>query len=222
MTDLEGRVAGTIRSFSNLPVGWHYGSGVGADPYAVDVALSITSLLIDHQVRNIEAFPDLDGGVLVCGYHKQDTLEVLCRPSGRIDYVHEIDDVPAKERENASQRQVEEYLGELEWRQRNSFVSYTQNITAVKKDVLQVWLSKLLLTMEEYPYLRRNAESRQTDANVAISIVSTEESLRIPIFSGESNLTYSQETAGLLANHRLQVIRATETSGISPIINAGI
>ena len=222
MTDLEGRVAGTIRSFSNLPAGWHYGSGVGADPYAVDVALSITSLLIDHRARNIEAFPDLDGGILVCGYHKQDTLEILCRPGGRINYVHEINDELANERENVSQRQVEEYLGELEWRQRSSFVSYTQNITAERKDDLQVWPSKFHQTMEEYPYLRRNAESRRTDANVAISIVSTEESLRIPIFSGASNLTYSQETAGLLANHRLQVIRATETSGISPIINAGV
>ena len=89
---LEGKIADTIRSFANLPAGWHYGTGTGAVHAAVDAALNVNSLLVDYGARNIEVFPDVDGGILVSGYRDRHTLEILCCPDGRMDLVYEVGD----------------------------------------------------------------------------------------------------------------------------------
>ena len=219
--DLEWQIAERIRSFSKLQDGWHYGSGIGAVTCAIDGALSISSLLVDYGARNIEAFPDLDGGILVSGYHIRDSLEILCRPDGRIDFAHDVDDERISEQPNVSQETIESYLGELEWRKKSLFVSYTRSTTAENKDDLRAWLSNLRLTMEEYRYSTHNVVSKWGDANVAISIVSTRALPPIPIFSGESTLLSFQKSAGLPASHRLRAIPATEIFGNCPIVDAG-
>ena len=218
---LEGRISKTIRSFAKLPDGWHYGSGTGAVDIAVDAALNVNSLLVDYGARNIEAFPAVDGGVLVTGYHGRDTLEVLCCPDGEMNLVHEIEDELVDEWSGISIREIEEFLGGLEWLPQNLFVHCTQSISAEKRGASLVWLSSPRPKMEGSQYSRQNALLALVDANVAISIASTEASLDIPMCSGGSVLIFSQRIAGLPVNHQR---RATPATGISmdwEIIDAG-
>ena len=112
---LEEKIRDTICSFANLPDGWHYGTGTGAVHAAVDAALNVNSLLVDCGARNIEVFPDIDGGILVSGYRDRHTLEILCRPDGGMDLVYEVDDDLVNERSSISIDEIEEFLGGSEW-----------------------------------------------------------------------------------------------------------
>ena len=218
---LEGKIADTIRSFANLPDGWHYGTGTGAVHAAVDAALNVNSLLVDYGARNIEVFPDVDGGILVSGYRDRYTLEILCFPDGRMDLVYEVDDEIVNERSSISITEIEEFLGGSEWFLPKLFAHCTQSISAKKGGASLVWLSSPHPEMGEYQYSRQNAPFTLVDANVAISIVSTVASLDIPMFSGGSVLISSQKIAGLLVSRLRQATPATGISMDWKIIDAG-
>lgn len=132
MTEQEFKqtVAHKILEFAALPEGWHFGEGVGATSDAVDSALSISALLADHQARNVEAFPCVDGGVLVHGYQGDDVLEIQCDPDRSIHFVHERSGGLVKDRESVSIDDIESYLGELAWVPISSLESSIHGITA--------------------------------------------------------------------------------------------
>ena len=218
---LEGKIADTIRSFANLPDGWHYGIGTGAVHAAVEAALNVNSLLADYGARSIEVFPDVDGGILVSGYRDRQTLEILCCPDGRMDLVYEKDDEIVNERSSISINEIEEFIGDSEWFPSKLFAHCTQSILAKKGGALLVWLSSPHPETGGYQYSRHNAPFVLVDANVAISIVSTVASLDIPMFSGGSVLIFSQEIAGLLVSRLRQATPATGISMDWKIIDAG-
>ncbi len=218
---LERGVAETIRSFAKLPDGWHYGTGTGAVDAAVDTALYVNSLLIDYGARNIEAFPAVDGGILVSGYHDRDTLEVLCRPDGGMDFIHEVDDDLVNEQDSVSTNEIEEFLGGLEWLPQNLFAHCTQSISVKKGDASLVWPSSPHPQTGGYQYSRQNAPLALVDANVAIFIASTEASLDFLMSSGGSILMFSQGIAGSPVSHQRQATPATGISMDWEIIDAG-
>ena len=218
---LEGKIADTIRSFANLPDGWHYGTGTGAVHAAVEAALNVNSLLADYGARNIEVFPDVDGGILVSGYRDRKTLEILCCQDGRMDLVYEEYDEIVNERSSISINEIEEFMGGSEWFPSKLFAHCTQSILVKKGGASLVWLSSPHPETGGYQYSRHNAPFTLVDANVAISIVSTVESLGIPMFSGGSVLIFSQEIAGLLVSRLRQATPATGISMDWKIIDGG-
>ena len=218
--DLERMIAEKIHSFADLPDGWHYGIGTGAVGAAVDAALNVNSLLVDYGARNIEVFPGVDGSVLVSGYRSRDTLEILCRPTGGLGLVYEVDETTVDERPSISMDDVEEFLGGLEWLPQNLFVRCTQSISAEKKTASLAWPSNPHPGMEGYQYLRQNAPLTVVDANVAIFINFTGASLDISMFSGGSILIFSQMIAGLPVSRPRQATPATGISMAWEIINA--
>ena len=210
--DLERVIAEKIRSFVALPDGWHYGTGTAAADSTVDTALSVNSLLVDYGARNIEVFPDVDGGILVSGYRDSDTLEILCHPDGRMDLVYEVDDELMNAQNSISIDEIEEFVGGVEWLPQNLFGHCTQSILAKKGGASLAWLFSPHPAMGGYQYSRQNAPLALADANAAIFIVSTEASLSIPMFSGGSVLIFSQTIAGSPVNRQRQ---ATPAIGIS-------
>ena len=219
---LETKIAERIRSFAVLPDGWHYGTGVGAVDAAVNAAHYINLLLADYGARNIEVFPAVDGGIVVSGYHGQDTIEILCHPTGLMDLVHEVDDDIVKERNRVSKNDIEKFLGDLEWLPKNSFVHYTQTISAVKKGVSIALPFNPHLETEEYPSLKQSAPLALVDANVAISIDSTGASFLIPMCSGGSTLISSRKSVESPMSLQQQATRAIGTSADFQISDAGI
>lgn len=119
-----------IHSFGRLPVGWHYGEGHPATDTAVSVALAVTELLPSRD--DVEAFPGVDGGILLSAYYRKETLEVRCDPDGGVDFWHEINDEVVEEREDVLLAEIVDYVGDLAWDQkkRNSSASCTLSITA--------------------------------------------------------------------------------------------
>ena len=103
-----------IGSFLDLPEGWHYGEGRNATKAAYRTALEVDRLFQNSKARIIEAFPDLDGGVSVCGRYENEDLEVFCSPDGlRLSLCHEVDDVPACEVEDVTIEDVRDYINGL-------------------------------------------------------------------------------------------------------------
>lgn len=110
-----------IESFLELPEGWHFGEGRNATDAAFMTALEIDRLFQKSKARIIEAFPDTDGGVSVCGRFQNEDLEVFCSPDGlRLSLCHEKDDDPIYEVENAKFEDVREYITEWSWAWKSS------------------------------------------------------------------------------------------------------
>ena len=192
---LKQAVAQKIRSFAELPEGWHFGEGVGATEAAVGSALAINTLLADYRARNIEAFPCVDGGVLVHGYQGTDILEIQCDPDNKVHLVHERKGDLVREQESSSTDDIECYLGELAWMPISSSVFSTQSITAGSwadipvppfNRLPQVWDSQCSI---------HGVESIAAAPNVTIFIISTEGTAPLQLSFGDSARTYYQQDA---------------------------
>ncbi len=86
-------VKDVINSFLDLPRGWHYGQGRGATGAAVKAALRVDRLFQESKAHSIEAFPDVDGGILICGRWENEDVEIICFPDGvRFSLCHDKDD----------------------------------------------------------------------------------------------------------------------------------
>ena len=192
---LRQAVAQKIRSFAELPEGWHFGEGVGATRAAVDSALVINTLLADHQARNIEAFPCIDGGVLVHGYQGADVLEIQCDPDSRVHLVHEREGNLVGEREAVSTDDIECYLGELAWRSTSSFVFSTHSITAMSwADIPAPPFNRLLLVSASLCSIH-DVESIAADRNASTFKISTKGTVPPQPFFGDSAQTYYRQNA---------------------------
>ena len=192
---LEKAVVEQVLSFAKLPDGWHYGTGIGATAEAVVTALEVGRLLLDHEARNVEVFPDIDGGIMVSGYRDRETVDIHCLPRGELEFTHEVDDELRRSESRVSIDQVEEFLGGLEWSRKRSFAFYTQPISARSVDASLVRLFKPLLVTGEFRCSRHDVPWSEAARNANISIGSIRECLDIPVFSGESVLISFQTTA---------------------------
>ena len=139
----QDKIRDRIRSFRDLPPGWHYGEGRGATETAVDTALAVHHHFLENGVRKIEVFPDVDGGILVSGYPGQHTVDVLCTPEGHTNLLHEVDDEEVAERDNLPMDELVAYLGGLLWRTEKSFDSFIQSILVKQSGGLRALHSKI-------------------------------------------------------------------------------
>ena len=149
-----------IRSFAQLPDGWHYGEGCAATEQAVTAALDVNAQFLMHIPDAVEAFPAVDGGVMVGGYWGGHTLEIVCGPSGRLDMVHELDDEVAAERSDVSLDEVTAYMGEMGWTPQTNLSEYfILGTSASIRGDSRVWLSSHRLE-GEFLYSTRGVLSR--------------------------------------------------------------
>ena len=202
-----------IRAFAQLREGWHYGEGRGATEKAMATALEVDSRLLACNVHEVEVFPGVDGGILLSVYHENDTLEVRCDPSGRMDMLHEVNDEVVNERHGVSLEKIGAYLEGLEWTPKNSFAYCIQGISASTGEDSQV-----------RPFSRPPAVASRFSipgallsiamANVLISVDTIPALLESPLFSGESIHVFSLRTAGLHVNLQRPETLATETSTV--------
>ena len=139
---MVNKIKEEIDSFTALLDGWHFGEGVGANEVAVRVAHDVHDLMIENGAEEIEAFPAIDGGVLISGYFDNESLDVSCRPNGAMEIDHEVNDNLKYEREGLYLNDVKKYLEELNWSKR-SYEYCIPNISAGEKNDLPVKLSNL-------------------------------------------------------------------------------
>jgi hypothetical protein len=79
-----------IDSFSTLPKKWYYGSGAPPQHDTIESALWWNSKLIGAGFDKTDAFPGVNGEIMVTGYSGPHYIEVLVEPNLRIDLIYEI------------------------------------------------------------------------------------------------------------------------------------
>ena len=209
---MEQAVEKRIKEFANLPNGWHFGEGVCATKTAVQQALDVNALFEDYGARVTEAFPCVDGGVLVCGYQGTDVLEVQCDPNSDLHLDHERNGVHVDEQEAISIDDIERYLGKLAW---SSSASFTRSITAGSlDDTLALRFSRPLLDLDSQ-YLNPNAESNVAVLSADTLKISIWETGLLRLFSGDSVQAYYPWNAALKKYHLPMETVVTETSWVS-------
>lgn len=85
-----------ILSMKDLGDGWHYGEGVAIIQKVIERAVNV-SRFASSQVLNAEAFPLLDGRVLLVIYKKGRELEIRVGESGSYSFTIAEDEEPIDE-----------------------------------------------------------------------------------------------------------------------------
>ncbi|MYC28162.1 MAG: hypothetical protein F4X63_09260 [Nitrospira sp. SB0662_bin_26] len=204
------KIRAQIRSFRDLDHGWHYGEGRGATELAIEAALTIHSYFIKYGIREIEVFPDLDGGILVSGYHEKHTLEVFCNQDGHTDIIHETNDEVVHKKKDVMIDEIVEYLGGLSWRLKKLFDSFIANTIVRKSSDLRAWHSRIPQEIEEYQLSTRNVQKRVAGLNVNTYAVSISQNPQETLLSfGESLPPIYPKKPYLNTNRRILATSAT-------------
>lgn len=80
-----------IRSFRELPDGWHYGEGVPATEVASDGAISLSREAARLAFFETDAFPGIHGEVMFTVYAGTHYLEFTFELNGSVAFLHERD-----------------------------------------------------------------------------------------------------------------------------------
>jgi hypothetical protein len=78
-----------INSFSDLPVGWHYGEGGPISHLIIDMALRWYNLIISRVAHDVDVSPSESGAVLFGFTLAGRYTEVMCEADGYVTVVHE-------------------------------------------------------------------------------------------------------------------------------------
>ncbi len=187
VAEIDASQSAKIRSFAQLPDGWHYGEGCAATEQAVTAALDVNAQFLMHIPDAVEVFPAVDGGVMVCGYWRDHMLEIICGPSGRLDMVHELDDEVTDERGDVSLDEVTAYMGEMGWKPQKNLSGCSIPGTSVSTEGdSRVWLSSHR-PEGEFLYSTRGALSRAAGVSAVTLRNFTPGSLAIHGYSGGSD-----------------------------------
>lgn len=212
MSDLKNRKR-EIRSFGDLPAGWHFGEGVGADKTTVDTALDIYALMNDKEIENIEVFPAIDGGILISGYFENEALDVSCRPDGTMELDYEVDQALEDEKQGLNLNDVRAYLEELNWSRKKLYGYCILNISANKDEGSQVRLFRILVEKKGSRYSVQNVPAKSVETSAVILPDTMEISQNFLSFFGESNPDTYQVTPISLKSHQQRGTLVTVTSG---------
>lgn len=78
-----------IKAYTYLEDGWHYGEGRNSFPKATEVALFLVEEFKRKGWEKMDAFPDINGSVLLCVYDGDLCYEFTANEDGKIDYREE-------------------------------------------------------------------------------------------------------------------------------------
>lgn len=81
-----------LLSFSDLPEGWHYGTGRAPTTAVIRRSVLVMKEMHTSGATTIEVFPHASDGVLVVGYNGDDSMEVFCGLDEKHDFVLEVND----------------------------------------------------------------------------------------------------------------------------------
>src|SRR5580704_1477234 len=85
------RTKDKIRSFRNLPQGWNYGRGGPAAEQTVQIAQDYLWMFMTLGFVETDAFPGVDGEIMVTAYLGRHCVEVTVEPDRSFAVGHQID-----------------------------------------------------------------------------------------------------------------------------------
>lgn len=128
----------TIRSFGCLPHGWHYGDGAPAAPDLIALALASVGRLKALGAESLEAFPNLDGGILVSAYRGSVCVDLIIHPGDKVSLLVEDDDTEIFEKEDLTLFEALRTVGEKKWLSDPSSAFLIQSTTVINKSDLSL------------------------------------------------------------------------------------
>lgn len=90
----------TIKEFMFLPVGWHYGDGGPISGSVCVTAFELNRYAVEMGLSVTEAFPGINGEIMVSIYPKGHVLDFTIYPNGLIRFRHEINDEEVESEDN--------------------------------------------------------------------------------------------------------------------------
>jgi hypothetical protein len=99
-----------IRAFRRLKAGWHYGEGYSFDENVLHKAIKLHEHALLLGLYETDAFPGIDGSVILTVYGGPECLEFTLTPSGEMQYRRERDDVEVYDEESITLPQAEDIL----------------------------------------------------------------------------------------------------------------
>jgi hypothetical protein len=78
-----------INSFKDLPENWSFGEGVVFDSSQMEKAINLVNIAYELGLKESDAFPGLNGEIMVTFYDNEDYWELILEPNNSVTYVYE-------------------------------------------------------------------------------------------------------------------------------------
>jgi len=175
-----------IWSFTELPVGWHYGKGVPTSKTAARAANAFNNYAFQLGFAATNAFPGARGNIMLTAYQGEHIVELTISAEGQTaNLLHKKNDEEVSYIENvtlavaAKAFKTASALCCLSERS-------TKNITIISNEDLAAWPSRNLMT--EYLFSRQSAPSSVPEAYARTSTSFMFQSASLPFqpFTGPS------------------------------------
>jgi hypothetical protein len=190
----EDKVVGRLNALLDLPDGWHYGSGKKVRRELVELTKAILPRLRAMGAKSFEAFPVLDGGVMLSAYRDAVDVDIIIHEADKVSLVVEAGDVELFE---ASELHIDVaigIIGDNKWLSDGSSGSPTQYIIATSLTDLSLQRLAGQATTMVYPS-SLNAAWKKATTHFVPTYGNTifNQSAGTRLFSFDSRLTSSPE-----------------------------
>lgn len=182
--------AGKIRSFSNLPNGWHYGLGGGSPAWVVRSALDYLYQFMMLGFSETDAFIGGDGQIMVTAYRADHCVEVTIELDNTLSIAHQFQGMDVSFSPEISKleayAELARVVGSIDQVKCDTFGLLTSAPLIAGQGNFENSLSAYLAEAEERLFLMSNAGSLAAVAPAITHITSTPESGEVRLPTGRS------------------------------------
>ena len=108
----ENTTKDKIRGFSSFKKGWHFGEGVPPSKELLKIAVNMADRVALSGFRS-DAFPGIDGEIMVTAYHGGDYLEFTFETDGTVTFVREKGETEIAYEEKLTFKQAKKRLNDF-------------------------------------------------------------------------------------------------------------
>ncbi len=185
-----------INSFKALPIGWHYGSGIPPLAKVLDQANRLNQYAGLMGFEATDAFPGIDGEVMLTVYDGDIYLEFSIEVDSSIDYIHEHGGKEVDSKEKISLHQAINYIEKIGiLKCRLSVLSTQTTMIQGRKDSRVLRLSQVKPTKSQSS--RKNAPFKLAGVNARTYEGSTPQLLVTHQYSGKSQQVLSAKKVAI-------------------------
>lgn len=131
--------AAKIESFRHLPLGWHYAEGTPATPAAATQAIELLGYAAARGFLTTDAFPGIEGQVMLTVYEGPHYLEFLIGSDGDVEFVREEEGQEAGDIETLTLEESKAEIDRLREKVWPSSVRSTSNTGIIATTNLSGW-----------------------------------------------------------------------------------
>lgn len=158
-----------INSFSDLPIGWHFGKGIKPEQSTINNAISLNEKSFEIGFNLTDSFPGIDGEIQLSAYSKNLDIEMIIENNGNISMTGESNNILQFIYENLTIEQVLINLENLRGKIWTSSIYYTSStMNRQKEDFVNSHLNPQM-TEVEFPLSIKFVQMRKANPYVNTS-----------------------------------------------------